>query len=463
MPIFSFWSLVVKSPAALAPPSALPLFFLLAGLVLLALTSGCSTTCPKVQQSYSQALAQETELDESAELQERPVQFGLTLRTDLLNQIANIALRSTLQTGLNAVSNIDVGAGQTVGVQTSGDVLNLKIQASDACEHCFRISGTLDGEVDLQIPLMGEKRSKLGGKISVVAPILLAQGKHGGGVLQIDLASAARIGKSSLVATFGNLPGAWANVLQSKMSTLLLNKLLKNAQPIDIFSFEGPSLGIPGMEILPTRLVTDAKDGTIYAGFSTNIKGLQDAEDIDAITALADDQNLALSFNPNLVAHALSLMMKKDVIPRQYSSDGRPLRGGPAHAIINAARFSKGRVGELPVELDFSIFNFGEGESACYQFSGRAAGRIALRPDTLEVSLTDVDITDASIPGLAKAVQWGQAEFLRGSKTIIRESLNPQNIAIPGAKLAFQGLSIQVEGGAVILKGVSVPLEPQSE
>lgn len=440
---------------------------LLAGsglLLALGLTSGCSATCPQVQQSYAQALAKESAIEEeSPEEKERPVQFGLTLRADLLNNIANTVIQGALKTGLNAVSDIDVGAGQTVGVKTSGDVVNLNIQPSDACEHCFRVSGKLDGAVGLDIPFVGNKRTKLGGSLSVVAPVLLAQGKDGGGVLQFDIASAAKIGKSSLSTTLGDLPGSWSRVLQSKLSTLLLNKLLKDAKPIDLFSFEGPSLGIPGMEILPARLVTDAESGTIYAGFSTNIKGLLGDQSIEAVTALNDDQNLALSFNPNLVVHALSLMMKKDVIPRQYSSDGRPLRGGPAHATISAVNFSKGRVGELPMNVDFSIFNFGDGEAICYSFAGSAGGRIALRADTLEVSLTDVNITEASIPGLASAVEWAQAEFLQGSKTVIRESLNPQNIAIPGGKLAFQGLGLQLEGGAVVLRGVSLPIEPDSK
>lgn len=456
----------MKSLTAHNPRRIKQLFSFISGLLLvlaLSAATGCSTTCTQVQNSYTQALAHETELDQSPEPEKRPVQFGLTLRTDLLNKIANTALQAGLKSGLDTVSNIDVGAGQNIRVQTTGDVVNLEVEASDACDHCFRISGSLDGAVGLDIPLVGKKRTKLGGNLSVVAPLILAQADHGGGVLQIDLARAASIGKSALAAKLGNLPGAWTRVLQAKLSTLLLNKLLKNAVPVDLFSFEGPSLGIPGMEVLPARLVSDAKSGTIYAGFSTNIKGLQNDKDIEEITNLDDDQNLALSFNPNLVVHALALMMKSDVIPRQYSSDGQPLRGGPAHATIDGVRFSKGRVGELPMDLDFQIFNFGEQESVCYQFQGKAAGRIALRAKSLEVSITDVDITDASIPGLATAVQWSQAEFLRSSKTIVRKSLSPQNIEIPGAKLAFQGLSVGVQGGAVVLKGVSVPVESTSK
>src|SRR5690554_5914027 len=157
---------------------------------------------------------------------------------------------------------------------------------------------------------------------------------------------------------------------------MLLNKLLEGQEPIDLFSFDGPSLGIPGMEILPARLVTDPKTGTIYAGFSTNISGLQNEQSIDAITQLNKDQNLALSFNPNLVVHAISLMMKKDVIPRQYSSDGKAAAGGPAHATVNAIRFTQGEDGVLPMSVDFSIFNFGEQESVCYQFAGNAGGQI---------------------------------------------------------------------------------------
>ncbi|AWV89520.1 hypothetical protein [Bradymonas sediminis] len=428
-------------------------------LLALGLASGCSATCPQVQQSYAQALAKESALEEkSPEGKERPVQFGLTLRADLLNNIANTAIQGALKTGLNAVSDIDVGAGQTVGVKTSGDVVNLNIQPSDACEHCFRISGKLDGAVGLDIPFVGNKRTKLGGNLSVVAPVLLAQGKDGGGVLQFDIASAAKIGKSSLSTTLGDLPGSWSRVLQSKLSTVLLNKLLEGQKPIDLFSFEGPSLGIPGMEILPARLVTDAKTGTIYAGFSTNISGLQNEKNIAPVTQLNSDQNLALSFNPNMIVHAISLMMKSDIIPRQYSSDGKAQRDGSAHATVNAVRFTQGEDGELPMHVDFSVFDFGAGQSMCYQFAGSAGGKIALKSNRLQVSLTDADITDSSIPGFATAMNWGKASFLQSSKTVINKSLDPQNIEIPGGKLGFRGLSVNLEGGAVVLRGDSSPI-----
>jgi hypothetical protein len=425
-------------------------------LLALSVASGCSATCPQIRCNYTQALAAETELDQSLTPGKLPVQFGLTIETDLLNRVVNAGLQQALESGLSALSKVDVGAGKTIGVRTSGEVLNLRIEAADACDHCFRISGDLGGAVALDIPFIGKKRTPLDGELSLVAPLILARGEHGGGVLKLDLSQAARIGRSSLVARLGNLPGSWTRVLRSKLSTMLLDELLGGAEAVALFSFDGPDLGIPGMEIFPVALVTDAESGTIFAGFSTNIIGLQNDPSIPVVTELSDDQNLALSFNPDLVVHALSLMMKKDVLPRQYSSDGQPLRGGPAHASINAIRFSKGRVGELPMEVDFSIYNFGEQESVCYQFRGKATGRIALRPRALEVSLTDVEVVDSSIPGLANAGNWSQAEFLRGSKTIVRESLDEQNIEIPGATLEFQGLSIELNDGAVVLKGVAV-------
>src|SRR5690554_3086812 len=157
----SFWSLRMNPTNVLAALHHRTLINLLLGaslLLALGLASGCSATCPQVKQSYAQALALESELEkEQPKESVRPVQFGLTLRTDLLNKITNTAIQGALKTGLNAVSEIDVGAGQTVGVKTSGDVLNLNIEASDACEHCFRISGKLDGSVGLNIPFVGNK------------------------------------------------------------------------------------------------------------------------------------------------------------------------------------------------------------------------------------------------------------------------------------------------------------------
>lgn len=436
----------------IAHPTMLGLL-LLAGLT----AAGCSSTCPQIRSQYEQALSTESELDQAIEPAKLPTQFGLTVRTDLLNELVNSAFQNTLKASLTQLAKVDVGAGKTVGLKTAGDIVRLKVEASNACDHCFRITGDLDGAVALDIPLLGSQRAKLDGTLTLVAPLTVTARKGGGGELMLDLAQAAKIGKSSLNANLGNLPEAWSRVLKSKVSDVLLDALTRDAAPVGLLSFAGPNLGIPGMEILPSALVSDHKAGTIFLGFSTNILAMQDETPIAPITQLGQNENLALSFNPNLVAHALGLMMKKNVVPRQYGDKGQAQRGGPAHATIQAVQFAPGRVGELPMTVDFRIFNFGEKESVCYSFDATARGKIELSGQNVAVTLTQVDITDASIPGLASAAHWTQADFLRSSKTIVRESLSDKNIDIPGSSLAFKGLSINLENGAIVLRGASIP------
>jgi hypothetical protein len=430
-------------------------------LLIMSVGVGCSGQCRQVRSDYRQALQGETALSQELATGEEPTQLGVAIKTELLNEVANTALQTTLKSGLAALSKVDVGAGQTIAVKTRGDIVNLQVNASDACEHCFEISGGLDGAASLDIPLVGTKSTRLTGNLSIVAPLLLARGHEGGGVLKLDLSEAARLGKSSLNTRLADLRSSWAQVLRSKLSDILLERLLKGAEPVELVNFEMPNFGIPGLDVFPVQLVTNADAGTIFAGFSTNIAGLSGDQGIEPVTELADDQNLALAFNPNLVVQGVSLMMKTDVVSRTYTTDGEPLRAGPAHASVNAVRFTKGRVGELPMAMDFEVFNMPD-SGICFSADGRATGRIALRGRNLEVSLTEVDIVDASIPGLVTATDWVQADFLQGGKRIVRQSLDEQNVAVPGGKLDFKGLSLELSGGAVVLKGVSAIQDPRA-
>lgn len=432
-----------------------------ASLILLALailpavsSVGCSSQCRQVRGDYSQAVVEETELSQALDQDDAPAQIGVALKTDMLNEVANTALKSSIDSGLKALSQVDVGGGQKIDVRTRGDIVNLKVEASDACRHCFRIGGDLDGSVSLDVPLVGRQNANLDGSLSIVAPLLVERGKDGGAVLKLDLPEAARIGKSSLNTRLANLQSSWARVLQSKLSDTLLQHLLEDVDPVELLTFDTPDFGIPGLEVFPVELVTNAKTGTIFAGFATNIEGFQGDGGIEPVTDLQDDQNIAFAFNPNLVVHGVSLMMKKDVVSRTYSTDGDPMRGGPAHAVVKAVRFTKGPVGELPMMLDFSVYNMPD-SGMCFWFDGRASGSIALSGSNLAVTLTDVDITRSSVPGLVRATHWMGADFLDGGKRIVKQSLDDQNVEVPGGELAFKGLALELKRGTVVLKGVS--------
>jgi hypothetical protein len=420
------------------------------------LSMGCAAQCPQVRDQYRQALEQETRIDQAQTTGDEPAQLGVSVRSGLIEDLANGAVQATIKAGLAAVSSLDVGGGQSVDVRTRGDVIDLQIEASDACQHCFRVGGRLDGRVDISAPLVGDQSTGLDGSLSLVAPLKLVRAKAGGGVLQLDLSQAARIGKTSLDARLSSTQNAVARAVQSELSNLLLDELTDKLDAVDLLAFSSPDFGIPGLEVFPVELASDARSDTIFAGFSTNIAALAGQPAIEAVTDLEDDQNIAIAFNPNLVVHGVGLMMQKDVVSRAYDSDGRPLRGGPARATVEGFSFSKGRVGELPMNLDFRVFNVPQDGSMCYWFSGRAAGRVALKGQNLEVSLTDVDITDSSLPSVAvKATDWLQADFLQGGKRLVRASLDDENIDVPGGKLQFMGLSIELADNAVVLKGRS--------
>lgn len=442
---------------------ALPFVFL--AVLSLSLQAGCAGQCRQVEQGYRQAVAQETELAEEASTEADPAQFGLAIKTDLLNDVANTALQGVLAAGLDGLSKIDVGGGQRLRVNTRGDVVNLRVEASDACEHCFRLGGDLDGSVGVEVPVVGTQTANLDGSLSIVAPLVLARTEDGRSALQFDLSEAAKIGKSSLNTRLTNLRSSWARALQSQLADALLARLLKDVEPVTLLGFETPNFGIDGLEVFPVELVTNAKTGTIYAGFSTNVTGLEGAPGIAPVTDLADDQNLAIAFNPNLVVHALSLMMQKGVVSRTYTTDGKPARRGAAHVTIGDFGFRPGQAGELPMGLDFRVFNMGgETGGLCFWFDGRATGTIALRNDTLDVSLDQVNITDSSLPdSVVSAADWAQAQFLDGGKRIVRQSLRDENVEVPGGQLQFQGMNLELKGNAVVLKGTSQVSEDKKQ
>jgi hypothetical protein len=429
-------------------------------LVSTLLGSGCASQCPQVKSGYEEALAQETALSQDVpqdmEARDDAVHVGFALKTALLNDIIRRVLSTTLDKGLDLVSEISVKSGTNLAVNTQGDVVNLKIEASDACENCFAISGGLDGKLSVKIPVLGEQSANLDGSLTLVAPITLTRLDDGRGAVQLDLTQVAKVGRSQIVPRISGIPQTWSRALQGPLSDKLLESLTRDLEPVTLVRYDPPSLGIPGLQIVPVKLASNAKTGTVFAGFTTNIKALEETgKTIEPITDLADDENFAVAFQPDMVMHAVSLMMQKDEIPRTYDREGEPLRGGPAHVTIRGFKFSKGKVGELPMKMGFKIWNLQDG-GPCFWFDGLAEGRVAIRGNKLEVSMTSVKLTDGSLPlELLQATNWMNAEFIQGSKRVVRTSLDEQNIKIPGGKLDFIGMGVELRSNAIVLRGNS--------
>lgn len=433
-----------------------PLLALVAVLTALPLVWGCGAQCEQLRGDYQQALGQETDtFDIDPAGADHPIHFGVAFKTDLLNRVANAALDGALDRGLDvATTALQVG-GQSIDVATRGDIVDLRVEASDACARCFRVSGELGGEVLVDLPVVGQKSASLGGSFSLVAPIIVTPTRTGGGQIQLDTDQLADIGQSSLTARLGDLPQTWAAALQNELSKLLLVGLKDRLEPVTLLTFDAPDFGIPGLTVVPVELVGDAKAGTIFAGFSTNISALrgQPTSGVAPITELGADEDIALAFKPDLVLHALSLMMQADVVPRAYTTEGRPLRAGPAKVTLSQFGFEEGPVGILPMQLGFRVWNVG-GDGPCFWFDGLARGRVAIRANTLEVSMTEVDITEASLPGLVTATDWMQAEFIKGSKQIVKTSLSEDNLSVPGgAGLRFGGVGLRLADNAIVLTG----------
>lgn len=430
------------------------LIFLL--LFLLLLASGCASApkCAPIEDAYKEALSSEAQLEDRPAASGEESQLGLTVGADLLKKLADDGLSEIFSAQLKHLDEIDVGDDQIITLESDFELKDLLLTPEQSCEDCFKIEASLDGDAALDIPQVGARRSTLGGRLSVVAPLVVERLENGA-ALKFDLKEAEKLGKSTLEVKLEELPESWDRVLRAALSTRLLEGFLSEDHALPIFSFRADELGIPGLIFEPNSLEIDAETGNIFIGFKSNISNPSVEQLRARPNELKKDENLAISFDPNLVVGALAIMMQRDQLARQYSSDGHPLRDGPARAHIPALEFSKGRYRELPMALGFEIYHAGEKDMTCHQIMGEAKGRIALRPEGIEVSLSDTSILKSTAPQLSSAGSWSQAEFLRATKRIIRNILSEKYIQTAGSALSFRGLSVDLVEGFVVLRGVS--------
>ncbi|MGM0558592.1 MAG: hypothetical protein ACQEVA_19560 [Myxococcota bacterium] len=474
----------------------------LAAILIVLLTTvllqGCEEQCAAVENRYQSSLeAEEIELEEGELDGDRPAQFGIALKSNIISDIANIVLEPTIDAALNLASTVTI-QGQSVDLESRGQLLELNVEPDNACENCFRVGGDLGGTLVADIPALGVRTANLGGSLSLVAPLILTAGDEAAGALKLDLRELANVGQSSLAANIDGIDPDWASLIESPLSDLLLRELTRTLDPVTIIEFDAPTFGIPGFQVLPVQLKTNGDTDTVFAGFATNVPffGNPDTGGVAPITDLTKDENLAFAFQPDLINQALSLLMFGGDVARDYTLAGQASETGPAHVVTNgflvgndarpadytpSTDASVSDAGEadatvamssdagidgsgaqrgLPLSLGFDVFNIRKEDNVCFSFGAAAYGSLSVENDEVSVRLDDVQFTNATLQrNLVDLTTWTNAEFLTRSQTLVTQSVDSSNVRVPGAKLNLANLGVEARERAVVVRASSTASE----
>lgn len=461
---------------------------------------GCEEQCAAVQSRYQSSLETEKIELEDGELDgDRPAQFGIALKSNLISDIANIVLQPTLEAALDVASTVSI-QGQSVDLESRGQLVELTVQPDNACENCFRVGGDLGGTLVADIPALGVRTANLRGSLNLVAPLILTAGDEAAGALKLDLRELANVGQSSIATRVEGIDPDWANLIESPLSDLLLRAVTRNLDPVTIIEFDAPTFGIPGFEVLPTELKTNGDTDTVFAGFATNMPFFGDpsSDGVAPITDLTEDENLAFAFQPELINQALSLLMFDGDVARDYTVTGQASETGPAHVVTrgfqvgedavpadisqtsdaafddagdatvamsaDAGTVDDGPTRGLPLALGFDVFNIRKEDNVCFSFGAAAYGGLSVEGDEVSVRLDDIRFTNATLQrNLVDLQSWTNAEFLTRSQTLVTQSVDQSNVRVPGATLSLANLGIEARENAVVVRSSSTASEDTAD
>lgn len=466
--------------------------------------------CKETEESYTRALEEETTAlkapDEFGEPDKRAPHFGLTLSNALISKFANTAVDPILRAALEIAKVVNID-GQSVDLSTDGDIVDLQLKAADVCDHCFEVTVELGGGLTASIPSVGTRRANLDGVVQFVAPLILDEGENKSAAVKLDLRKFGDYGVETITPRIidpnDNLSDDWKRRLRGALSDLL-KRVLDNrlAETATLIEFNGPSFGLDGFELTPVALRSDADQGSVFAGFSANIEALNEEsiEGVEKVTDLAEGQDIALSFQPELILHVLSLLMgdsdAKGQIARAYNRAGQAVESGSYRVVLqtfgtgseaapdgtdagvwrdagfwgetgagaagdvasfDAADASATRTGPRPTPfgLGFSVYRYDEG-GVCFSAGARAIGGAGVRNGDFRVGVRDVRFTGDGVPErVLDIANWTTAQFVQKSKSLIQTSVEGKNLRVPGTKLGIGPLDIGLRPNTVILRGRS--------
>lgn len=424
-----------------------------AGLVAVATAlCGCDIeSCQDVQNSYQQALESESGLVDLSD--GGPPHLGVAMRLDLVDELTSGLVDTAVSQALSRDGSLSV-SGQSINYSLASRGADLKFEASGACSACVQVTGDIDGNVDVGLPVVGTQTVPLSGSMDWTVPLDVGMDGDEAAIF-FDTEEAVRMGTPNIQASLDGLGGQWASPVTSALVSELSDAIASEVDPFRLVGYELPEIG-PGVQIAPSLLALDEATNSLVLGVRTNLKiqvPRQSSSDFVDALALDGGDNAALAVQPRLASEGVRLALRQDFVPRDYTLSGRASEGGPISAVVDgfdAAAHDRDR-NALALGLDFRLFNY-RSSLACYSMMGQTTSRFAISDGELQLDVEDVEFSGPT--GIVEAANWGSAQFVEHSQGLIQGSLDDGAISIPEARFQMSPQRVGIDAGMVVVRGM---------
>ena len=421
--------------------------------------SGCASDCPQIKLDYEQALATEDPFAEIAGSQDAPIHFGVAVREELLNDVVDRALRTGLEEALALSDSVSIGGKKAIKIRTSGAVANVGLYPDRACDNCLRVDGQLDGTLTLDTGVLGEQNVPLAGSFSIVAPIDIEKTEGGNAAVRLDLSKAAELARSHVRPEAQRLPRTWWKLIQSPLGKMLTDRITKDLGPIKLFELRPFDLGVEGLQVVPVKVISDAKRGVVFAGFTTNLAAPQAG--LAARTDLGKDDDVAVGVDARVLPALTTALFKSGAVSRSWSKKGAPSKSGPIYVTNPTISATAGDQGAINHALAFRAWNLPT-SGKCWWADAELGGTVSMSEGAkTEVTFDRADLKQSSLSGVFKAIaDWKVSKFGQRSGESITKSLDLGAVDFPGGnKVEFQKAHAEIDGDALWVLGAAKTAE----
>ena len=422
------------------------------GLVSLLMVSGCDMqNCQEVQRDYDQAVGQQSglvDLEDSG-----PPHLAMALRMDFVNDISTRLIDGAIGDSLGGSTALSLGGGQSAGVTLGASGASLQMEASDACNGCLRVFGDLDGDVGVELPVVGNQSTSMSGSMDWVVPLDVRP--HGDEVgLFLDTEEAARMGAPVVTTRLPGLSSSWAEPVATALADELADRIASRVDPIRLLSYGLPSFGIDGLEVTPSLFSLSEADNALVLGLRTNADvatGSHGPEAFVEALSLEGGQNVALGVQPGLVTEVVRHGLRGGRIADRYSLSGQARRDGSNRVVVDGfnAGPHESDADAVGLDLDFRLFNY-DSTLSCYSAGALGQTRLAISDGNLELDVENVEFSGAS--AISDVANWASADFFEESRSVLSRSLDDEVIESEGLGVSLNGDRVNTSAGMVVMR-----------
>ncbi len=439
-------------------PNRVALFSMAIAMASVAMAAqfGCAIQdCDEVEGEYQQALSQESALVSLEE--DGPPHLAMAIRLDFLNELSSGLIDRAIGDAIGTGGSMRVlGEDVDFGIGSTG--AGLQIEASDACNGCLRVFGDFDGDVQVDMPWVGERSSPLSGTMDWVVPLDVGRDGDEVGVF-LDTPKAVEMGLPSIEGRLPAISEDWEEYVMRSLSEQISTSIADNLEPLRLTGYKMPELGLSGIELTPSLFSLDGASNSLVLGLRTNTDAaVGEGTDEDFINALSleDGQNIALGVQPGFVTEAVRLALHQNEVPRRYALSGHARQDGSAHAVVDGfdVRPHQSVSDAVGLGLDFRVFNI-QSSLGCFGADGLATSRLQIADGEMAL---DVENVEFSGPGsLVDAANWASAEFVEHTQGVLRSSMDDDVLSSSEFGINLRGDRVSTEAGMLVLRAIGTP------